>query len=131
MTNRRDCKICFGGHCTGGAGCIMQGDLFNGRGYPDRPGYVRDSDTSKGAADSLSDEILSKQKTEILAFIGAFANGRTCDHVEEALGLRHQTASARIRELVLADKLYDTEKRALNRSGRPARLYKLKQEVKQ
>lgn len=39
--------------------------------------------------------------------------------------MRHQTASARVRELVLAGLIEDTGKRRKTRSGRGARVYGL------
>jgi predicted ArsR family transcriptional regulator len=98
-----------------------QGDLFGS--YPDRPGYVHGSDTSHAAAESFSDEDLSQQKRRILARFGSQPNGLTCDEIEVDLRFRHQTASARIRELVLAGFLIDTGRRRQTRSGRPARVY--------
>lgn len=92
--------------------------------YPDRPGYVPDSDTSIGAADSLTDITVATLRGKIYALIEGFgASGATCDEVETYLGLRHQTASARIRELVLIGKIFDTGWRRLTRSGRKARIY--------
>lgn len=43
-------------------------------------------------------------------------HGATCDEIEVALGLPHQTASARVREMVLA--ATDDKLRGLVRSGR-------------
>ena len=50
--------------------------------------------------------------------------GRTCEECEVDLGMRHQTASARIRELVVAGLLEDTKARRQNVTGRTARVYK-------
>ena len=46
--------------------------------------------------------------------------GATCDEVECALGLRHQTASARICELSEEGRVADSGERRLTRSGRKA-----------
>jgi DNA-binding IclR family transcriptional regulator len=46
--------------------------------------------------------------------------GATCDEVEAALGLRHQTASARINELVGKGYLANSDAQRRNRSGRLA-----------
>jgi Fic family protein len=91
--------------------------------YPQRPGFVRDSDTSRAAADSFDESDLSRQKQLIMGCYHARRNGLTCDEIEVALGFRHQTASARIRELVLNGFLVDTGLRRQTRSGRPARIY--------
>lgn len=46
--------------------------------------------------------------------------GATCDEVEEALGLAHQTASARITEAKALGELRRTDDRRPTRSGRNA-----------
>ena len=48
------------------------------------------------------------------------AAGKTCDEIEALLGLSHQTVSARVRDLVKADRVYDTGERRATRSGRKA-----------
>ena len=103
-----------------------QADLFTfdddaGQTYPQRPGFVRDSDNSRAAADSFDESDLSRQKQLIMGCYHARQNGLTCDEIEVALGF--QTASARIRELVLNGFLVDTGRRRQTRSGRPARIY--------
>src|SRR5262245_5062830 len=101
-----------------------QMDLFGSR-YPERPGFVRGCDTSADAADSLDDGILTRLRAKVFAVIDARGErGATCDEIEQALGLRHQTAGARIRELVLGGFVADTGKRRTTRSGRPARIYR-------
>jgi predicted transcriptional regulator len=91
--------------------------------YPDRPGYVVGCDTSEAAADSLSDVTLTKLRMKVYSFIVDQPNGATCDETEAALNLRHQTVSARIRELALANRIYDTGRRRRTRSNRTARIY--------
>lgn len=99
-------------------------DLFGQPYYPNRPGYVRGADTSHDAADSLADSVLSRLRAQILGWINGHRDrGATCDEVEADLHLIHQTASARIRELVLMGRLYDTGRRRPTRSGRQARVY--------
>jgi len=46
--------------------------------------------------------------------------GLTSDELEGLTGWRHQTASARLRELVLAGLAKDTDRRRLTSSGRTA-----------
>lgn len=46
--------------------------------------------------------------------------GITCDEIEQQLGMKHQTVSARIRELVQKDKIEDTGMRRKTRSGSKA-----------
>lgn len=47
-------------------------------------------------------------------------HGVTCDEIEEALGFRHQTASARLKELKDMKALVDSGRRRPTRSGRRA-----------
>lgn len=49
--------------------------------------------------------------------------GATCDEVEHALRMRHQTASARITELRKAKQVLATERRRPTWSGRTAAVY--------
>jgi hypothetical protein len=92
--------------------------------YPDRPGFVAGNDTSLGASLSLDDESLSRLRRRVYFMIARRKlHGATCDEVEVVLELRHQTASARIRELVLTDFVFDSGIRRLTRSGRYARVY--------
>jgi len=98
-----------------------QGDLF---GYPDRPGFVAGCDTSEAAAASLDDLALSRMRRMVLAHIMRHgALGATCDEIEIAERMRHQSASARVRELVLDGMVVDSGRRRHTRSGRPARVY--------
>jgi hypothetical protein len=91
--------------------------------YPEAPGFVRGSDTSKAAADTIQPDT-ARQKREILDFIGRFpTTGATCDEVEWGLGIRHQTASARISELKAAGRIIDSGARRPTASGRKAAVY--------
>ena len=49
--------------------------------------------------------------------------GSTCDEAEEALGLTHQTCSARFHDLSKGGRLTDTGRKRDTRSGRPAAVY--------
>lgn len=91
--------------------------LFNGR-----PPFVRNSDTSEAAADSVAGGTASKRR-RILTMISDAPAGMTDDEVEEATGWRHQTVSARRRELVLLGLLVDSGRRRLTRSGRGATVW--------
>lgn len=88
-----------------------QGDLF--------PPYVRGSDTSAAAAESMA-PLTGKLRVKVYQFIGNRMFGATCDEVEVALGLRHQTASARCYELKHMGWIYETNDRRPTRSGRKA-----------
>jgi hypothetical protein len=95
----------------------MSYDLYGGF-----PPHAR-TDTSIDAADSIIDSINELQRT-ILAFIldteGEDVTGATCDEIEEELGLKHQTASARVRELSQRGLIVDSGDRRPTRSGRQA-----------
>jgi hypothetical protein len=56
----------------------------------------------------------------VLAVIKASADGMTCDDVESATGLRHQTASARVNELGRLGAIVDSGERRATASGRKA-----------
>lgn len=75
--------------------------------------------TSLDAKNSLGDETVDQLRSRIFVEVRE-RGGATCDEIEVALGLRHQTASARIRELVEAGKLVDSDERRPTRSGRDA-----------
>lgn len=60
----------------------------------------------------------------ILDFLFNCPQGATCDRVEEVLGLRHQTASARMRELCRRGFVYYDGERE-TRSGHQARIYRI------
>ena len=80
------------------------------------------SDTSEVAADSMRGHV-SRLAQDVFQYIRD-AEGATCDEVVQGLGMRPQTASPRIRELVLGNRIYDTGQRRKTSSGRPARVYK-------
>lgn len=82
--------------------------------------YVKGSDTSKAAARSIEPDSKTLRGL-ILAFIrGRYPGGATCDEIERSMGLRHQTASARVTELRDAGYILDTGLRARTSSGRSA-----------
>lgn len=90
--------------------------------------------TSKVASASIQ-AVLTSMQSKVLRFVASRgAEGSTCDEAEEALGMKHQTCSARIRELTLTERLLLIEVRKKpdgspvyltrkTRSGRPARVY--------
>lgn len=86
--------------------------------YPETPGYSNPT-TSKEAAKSVEPKAAAL-RVRILAELqcrGTF--GGTCDELEQAMSLSHQTASARLRELALAGKIEEGGRRK-TRSGRSA-----------
>lgn len=82
------------------------------------------TDTSLAAHESIQDSAgVIRDRIEVR--IGRTKEGLTCDEVEVQLDLRHQTASARIRELRSEGRIYDTGERRPTRSGRPAIVWKV------
>lgn len=98
------------------------GDTFYQNRYPNVPGHVR-GDTSIAAAKSVETSATALRK-KVLDYVSSQRDGVTCDEVEAKLAMRHQTCSARIRELVMFGQLVDTGIRRQTRSGRSARVYR-------
>lgn len=100
-------------------------DEKEGKGVP----FVRGSRTSADAAESMVDHAMNIELKVLAHFMHvAKHNGSIDDEIEESLGLKHQTASARRRQLErrgLVVKMYDKGKRVkrLTRSGRQAGVY--------
>lgn len=93
--------------------------------YGGTPPHVADSDTSHEAAVAALPRI-NETHERILRMIADRADlGATCDEIEAAGHYLHTTASARIRELVLLGRLYDTGERRKTRSGCRARVYRV------
>lgn len=86
--------------------------------YPQVPGFVAGSDTSEAAAASLINA--ASLRVKALALLLAAEDGLTSDELEAMTGWLHQTASARLRELVLAGAAYDSSDRRPTRHGRLA-----------
>ena len=90
----------------------MQYDLYGGT-----PPHSNNS-TSLAAAESIKPHIgplAAKVYRHIVE-----SGGATCDEIERATGMRHQTASARVRELREKGHIKDSDKRRRTRSGRQA-----------
>ena len=85
--------------------------------------YVQGSDTSLIAAASVSLSTASLRLRILRRVRESVGEGMTCDEVEDVMKLRHQTASARIRELVQDNKLVDSGYRRLTRSNHPATVW--------
>lgn len=77
-------------------------------------------DTSRAAYDSV-DHV--KVMDAIYETLDGIPGGQTCDELEIALEMRHQTCSASITKLLYGKHLFDTGKRRPTRSGRAARVY--------
>lgn len=97
---------------------MSQNELF-----PAVPGAVLGSDTSEAAAASMEEAAPLLRERVLCFFIAQGQRGATDDEVELALGLSHQTASARRRELELGGKIQKTPNRRKTRSGRTAGVY--------
>ncbi len=93
-----------------------QYDLYGGT-----PAHVKGSDTSLAAA-KKHQEKMGRTHRRVLQLIGLSRDGLTCDS-EEMTGLRHQSASARIRELVQWGHLEDSTGRRKTRSGSTATVW--------
>jgi hypothetical protein len=91
--------------------------------YGDLPGHVRGSDTSRAAAESVR-TTAPIQQAAVLAYLAQCGpQGATVDEIEEALGLRHQSASARMTEAVRMGLAEDSGERRRTRSGRTAAVW--------
>jgi len=87
---------------------------YNRRGVP-----YSNSTSSKDAADKLPSR--STCWAEVYRYIAKRgAHGATCEEVEMHLAMRHQTASARIRELVSGGRIRNSGGRRENSSERTA-----------
>lgn len=76
------------------------------------------SETSREAAQSIRG-CAGKLAAQVLAEIVRL-NGATCDEIEVSLSMKHQTASARMRELALAKQIVESGEKRLTRSNRNA-----------
>lgn len=85
--------------------------------------YAAESDTSRDAAESMRDHV-ARLEGRVLAAIEK-AGGATCDEVEVATGLAHQTASARVNGLMRKGRIYDSGERRKTRSGRNAAVWRV------
>lgn len=95
-----------------------QYDLFGGV-----PPHVAGSDTSQEAAEAIKPSV-GRLKREVFAVVKRSGSiGITCDAIEADTAMRHQSCSARVRELVLEGRIHDSGERRKTRSGRAARVY--------
>lgn len=77
-------------------------------------------ETSKAAEQSVADDTARLRRLVMNAVKGRGKHGATCDELEVLFHLRHQTASARLRELFLMNRVKDSGERRLTRSQRKA-----------
>ena len=85
--------------------------------------YVSESDTSKAAAETIQ-PVTGRLRTMVFDAIRESGDGGlTDDQIEVLLDLRHQTASARRRELVQQKWIKDSGRTRKTRSGSPATVW--------
>ena len=87
--------------------------------------HVAGSVTSKAAGASV-DRVSMRDRVETKIRVhsgGRFPYGLTDDEIEQTLDMRHQTVSARRRELVLLGKVVDSGRTRPTRSGRQATVW--------
>lgn len=111
-------------YCDGRQGHVeaqLEDPLYGHQG--DVP-YEVESETSKAAAASLRSAELSRLETRV--FEAVKERARSCDAIEIATGLSHQTVSARLRGLVLRDQIEDSGHKARTRSGRWAVVWRVR-----
>ena len=103
----------------------MNDSLFDQSLYDGLPPHERASDTSQAAAISMIPRIgtLRRRVYDAIAEVGE--HGITDDALETRLGLRHQTVSARRRELVLLGLLRRVGERRTS-SGRLAAVWTIR-----
>ena len=86
--------------------------------------YHRGNPESKEAFKRLKREIAERDKAYIeRALIRRGKIGLICDELERMLGMKHQTASARMSEMVKEGRITRTEEIRSTRSGCPARVH--------
>ena len=97
---------------------------FNNNSNPTLP-HVKDSGTSRAAADSMVAHA-RPMREQVFEYIKAQGErGATDDEIEVALGMRHQSASPRRRDLEKKyEAIYLTNETRPTRSGRQAGVYR-------
>ena len=85
--------------------------------------FVRGSDTSQAAAQSIEQNAATMRGMIYVMIKRKEKLGATCDEVEEFLNLRHQTVSARIREMAEQGLLHDSGLRRMTRSKHMATVW--------
>jgi hypothetical protein len=82
--------------------------------------FAAGSETSEAAAESVSSESGRIRRRVFALLLASGAEGLTCDEVEQREGMRHQTTSPRIWELVRQGLVLDSGRKRKTRSGRGA-----------
>lgn len=101
---------------------------MNERHYPESPGFVKGSDTSKAAAESVDNEDRLTKQRQVLELLRRHEpHGLTNDELEVITGWLPQSVTARSRELELAGSIYKSDVRRPTRWGRTAVVRRVKQ----
>lgn len=91
----------------------------------ERQAPYSDEDTSRDAAESVEPHIARLQEMILAALKGSGPDGLCCFEIEERLGLIHQTASARIRGLVIEKLVEASGEKRPTRTGRMAKAWRI------
>lgn len=95
--------------------------------YPDTPGFQKNSDTSRAAANALTSQ--HSMEDDIFRYLEHYASGFTADELHEALldkhpGVQAGTIAARLRGLELKGRIRKTKETRLTRNRRQAQVWK-------
>lgn len=85
-----------------------------------------DEDTSKAAAESVAESATSMRERVYNHLTALYPGGATDDEMEVALGMRHQTLSARRWELAKDGMVEPSGRYRQTRSGRSAQVWRIK-----
>ncbi len=96
-------------------------DLYNGT-----PPHERKSETSREAAQSIEPVALSLREQVFAEIKRCGDYGATCDQIEHSMDGRHQTISARVRELALSGRIFSNGDKRKTRSGRNALVWRVR-----
>lgn len=88
-----------------------------------KPKFAAGSDTSEEAAESMAEHVPGLEAKVLAAIVVFGAAGATTDELEAALGMSHQTCSARVNGLAERGAIADSGARRKTRSGRRATVY--------
>ena len=114
-------------HCNNGLQCVAtHGSCICLCAACNAPPYARGSATSKAAAASMKHPSVSLRARVLQHIRNCGVIGATCDEIEGALDLSHQTASARVYDLRKADAIEDKGLRRDTKSGRKAVVWVVK-----
>lgn len=102
---------------------MTQPTLFDAPPYGGVAPFVKGSDTSEAASQSLEPTAKTKRRVVLTLIEVTGTTGATDDELERLTGWRHQTVSARRRELVLQGLVKDSGKRRDTSSGRSAAVW--------